>query len=808
MNTWNDLRYSARTLLREPGFAAAAILSVALGVGANTAIFSIVNGVLLRPLPYAEPDRLVALREVVPALAQTYPTLPVSARHLVEWRQRTSSFERLSAMEPDSVTLTGGSGPEQLDAMRVSADMFRTLGVQAVVGRTFLDGEDQEGKSDVAVLAYSLWRRRFHSDPGIVGRTIHLNSRAVIVAGVLPAWFQFPSLQVMEAGKTNAARPEVFRPAVFGKNELAQLMGMLNYNVVARLKRGVSAERARAELNVIAGQLVKMSGEKMELRATVTPLLDSMAGQSRRGLLVLLGAVGSVLLIVCVNLANLMLARGERHGRDAAIRTALGASPARLMRQGLTQALLIAVLGGALGVGVAAAGLGALVGSAPADIPRLEEVHLDLRVLLFALGITTLAGLLFGLAPAWRAARTDPQTALKAGGRTVTGGAGGLRLRNILVAAEVGLSAVLLVTAALLMTSFFRVMAADKGFQAPAVLAAEVQVPWAKYSQDEQRNQFHRRLLERLAAEPGVLSAGIGTQLPLRGEAWVDNIALPGDGGPSWKRTTANVRFISPDYLRTMGIPLRAGRPFRDNDPKNATILSEGLARLLWHGQDAVGRQVMDGDTAREVIGVAGDVRTEPNKPAVATVYRPYWDWAPARVSLVARAAGDPRSIMGAMRAAVRSVDPDVPLAQVRTMNEVLEESVAGRRFQMLLAATFAVTALLLAALGIYGVVSYSVARRINEMGIRIALGAQAHDVYGMVLRQAMTPVALGLVAGLAAALAAGRVLNSLLYEVTPGDPAVIGGVALLLATVGLAACFVPGRRAVSADPVVALRHE
>jgi len=808
MSTRNDLRYSLRALRREPGFAVAAILTVALGVGANTAVFSIVNGVLLRPLPYAQPERLVALREVVPAMVQTYPTLPVSARHLVEWRTRATSFERLSAMEPGTVTLTNGGEPEQLDSMRVSADMFRTLGVQAALGRTFLDGEDQEGRNDVAVLSDSLWRRRFHADPGIAGRVIHLDSRAVTVAGVLPAWFQFPSLEMMEAGKSNAARPEVFVPKVFQKDELAELMGMFNYNVVGRLKPGVPVARARAELDVIEAQLVKQSGEKMELRTAAAPLLDSMTGKSRRGLLVLLAAVGSVLLIVCVNLANLMLARAERQGHEAAIRTALGATPGRLMRQGLTQALLIAFLGGALGVGVAWAGLGALVASAPADIPRLEDVHLDLRVLAFALGITTLAGLLFGLAPAWHAARTDPQSALKGGGRTATSGSGTLRLRSALVAAEVGLSAVLLVTGALLTTSFLRVLRADKGFRAPAVLAAEVQIPWLKYSQDEQRSQFHRRVVERLAAAPGVLSAGVSTQLPLQGETWIDVVSLPGDTHPDWEKTSTNVRFISPDYLRTMGIPLRAGRPFNDNDPKTVVIVSERIAHLLWHGQDPVGRKIMDGDQAREVVGVAVDVRADPDKPAVATIYRPYWDWAPRQVRLVARAAGDPRSIMGAMRAAVRSMDPDVPLAEVRTMQEVLEQSVAERRFQTLLASAFAATALLLAGLGIYGVVSYSVARRTNEMGIRIALGAQAGDVYRLVLRQAMTPVALGLVAGLAGAMAAGRVLASLLYEVLPNDPAAIGTAALLLAAVGLAASFTPARRALRADPVAALRQE
>src|ERR1700690_1378668 len=807
MSIWNDVRHSFRALGREPGFAAAAILTVSLGVGANTAIFSIVNGVLLRPLPYAAPDRLVALREVVPAFAKMYPPLPVCVHHFVEWRARTKSFERLSVMDPTTTTLGDGQA-EQLDAMRVSADIFRTLGVQAALGRTFVDGEDQEGHNGVAVLTDSLWRRRFHADPRIVGQPIHLDGRAVTVAGILPAWFEFPSLQIMENAKSTTARPEVFLPAVFRKDELETLMGMFNYNVIARLKPGVPVERARAELDVMAAQLVKESGEKLELRAAVTPLLDSLTGRSRRGLLVLLGAVGSVLLIVCVNLANLMLARAERQGREAAIRTALGASPARLLRQAFTQALVIAMLGGALGVGVASAALGALVRSAPADIPRLAEVHLDLRVLLFALGITTLAGLLFGLAPAWHSARTDPQTALKGSGRTLTSGSGGLRLRSALVAAEVGLSGVLLVTGALLMTSFLRIIRAEKGFRAPAVLSAQVQIPRAKYTDDAQSNQFFRRLLASLAAKPGVLSAGIATQLPLEGETWIDNVSLPGDQRPGWQQPTTNVRFISPDYLRTMGIPLRAGRPFNDNDPTSAVIVSESLASVLWPGQDPLGRKLMDGEKEREVIGVAGDVRAEPHKAAVATLYRTYWDWAPRRVRVVVRAAGDPRSVVGALRAALRGVDSEVPLAEIRTMREVLEQSVAERRFQMLLAAAFAASALLLTSLGIYGVVSYSVARRTNEIGIRIALGAQTGDVYRLVLRQAMTPVLAGLAAGLAGAVAAGTLLASLLYEVRPNDPATIAAVAVVLAAVGLLASFTAARRALRADPVAALRQE
>ena len=808
MTTWNDLRYAARTFGRERGFAAVATLTVAFGIGAVTAIFSIVNGVLLRPLPYSQPDRLVALREVIPAIAQRYPTLPVSARHFVEWRHRLHSFERLSVTDSSTATLTSSADPEQLDIMRVSADLFRTLGIRAAAGRTFADGEDQEGKDGVAILSYSLWQRRFHGDSAVVGATIRLDGVPRTVVGVLPAWAQCPNLGVLATGNSNTTRADVYIPLAFSKQELGQLMGQFNYNVIARLKAGVTIAAATAELNVVAADLVKLSGENLELRGWAAPLLDSMVGQSRRGLVMLLAAVGTVLLIVCVNLANLMLARGERHARESAIRTALGAGSRRLMRQALTQALLIAFLGGALGVGIAAGSLGALVRSAPADIPRLEEVRLDARVLVFALAVTTLAGLLFGLAPAWRAARVDPQSELKSGGRTGTGSGGALRLRNGLVTAEVGLSTVLLVTAALLMSSFLRVMRGDKGFQAPAVLAAHVQIPRAKYQEPAQRDEFYRRALDRLASQPGVLSAAIITALPLEGEMWVDDISVPGDTRSDWQKTTTNVRFISPDYFRAMGIPLRSGRPFHDNDKRNVAVVSEGLAHQLWPGQEAVGRQVIDGGTAREVIAVAGDVRAEPDKPPVSMVYRPYWDWSPARVILVARAAGDPYSIAGAMRAAIRGVDPDVPLADIRTMQEVLGQSVAQRAFQMRLAGAFAATALLLTALGIYGVVSYSVARRTNEIGIRMALGARAHQLYGMVVRQAMTPVVLGLLAGITGAFAAGRVLAGLLYQVSPRDPEILTAAVLVLGMVGIVASFLPAARAARMHPLDALRDE
>lgn len=809
MNISNDLRHACRSLIREPGFTAVAVLTVAIGIGANTAIFSIVNGVLLRPLPFSNPERLVVLREVIPAFAQTYPTLPASAWHFTQWQQRAKSLEGVAAIQTGSVALTGSGEPERIDSMRVSSRMFDVLGVSPALGRAFLPGEDQVGKQPVAILSDGLWRRRFHADTAILGRTIELDSRPFTVVGVLPQRFQFPNLSLMELGKVEAGAAQIFVPLAFNREELGVLMGRFNYDVVARLKGGVRPDQATAELNVIAKQLVQASGEKVELQARVSPLLDSMVGASRRGLVMLMGAVGAVLLIVCVNLANLMLVRAERKTRESAIRAALGASRRQILRQALAPMLLIALAGGALGIALAASGLDVLVKSAPPDIPRLNEVQLDGRVILFALGISTLTGLLFGLAPAWRIARADLQGALKSSGRTATAGAAGLRLRSALVTAEVGLSALLLVLAALLMTSFFRMMRAEKGFRAPSVLSADVQIPLAKYSKPEQCAQFHQRLLAQLAGQPGVLSSAVVSALPLEGEIWIDTVSAPGDPRSDWEKPTANIRFMSQDYFLTMGIPLRAGRTFNESDRgRDVVVVSERLAETLWHGQSALGRQIVDGDKSREVIGVAGDVRVAPNKPPVSMVYRPYWDWPSRRMLLVARTAGDPLSIAGGMRAALKNVDSDVPLTRIRTMQEVLANSAAQQRFQMLLAALFAATALLLASLGIYGVVSYSVARRTNEVGIRMALGARTGNVYGMVLRQAMIPVVLGLTAGLAGSIAAGRVIAQLLYEVSPRDPAVLAGVALLLSLVGLAACTVPARRATRVDPLEALRCE
>lgn len=810
MDILRDVRHAARSLLREPAFAAISVLTLAIGIGGNTAIFSIVNGVLLRPLEYRDPDRLVYPREILSAVAHVYPTLPVSARHFVEWQQRSKSFESLAIEEVLSANLTGMGEAERIDTARVTPCYFDTLGVKPAMGRGFVTGEDIDGRHQVAVISDALWRRRLGADPRILGKTVSLDGVSYVVVGVLPAGFRFPAIPSTIGGANAAVQPEIYRPRVYAEHELKELMGMFNHDVIARLKPGVTIEKAQAELNVIAAQLMKLSGEKTELRAAIVPLHDAMSRSASRGLLVLLGAVGAVLLIVCLNLASLGLARAERRSREAAIRTALGASRGRLIRPALAESLVVALAGGTLGVAAAAAGLKALLRTAPRDLPRLDSVQLDLRVLLFALAVTAVTGVLVGLLPAWRAARELPQNALRSGGRTASGAAGAARLRSGLVAIEAGVGLMLLVTAAVMAASFMRLMRTDKGFQAPTVLVTDISIPTSKYSKDDQRAAFYERLLPSLASQPGVVSAAISTLLPLQGETWVDTASVPGDGRPDIEKPAVNVRFVSADYLRTMGIPLLSGRTFSDADRKRkVTIISERLAKTLWPGQDPVGRKLArNPNDYFEVIGVAGDIRVEAHKQPVAMMYRGYWEWPPRSVTVIARASGEPWSAAGALRAAVRAADSEVALGPMHTMQEILEGSVATRRFQMRLAIVFAATALLLAALGIYGVVSHSVARRTNEMGIRIAMGAQAWDVTRMVVRQGMIPVALGVAAGIAGSLAAGRVLASLLYEVSPRDPVVIGGVAVVLLAVAAAACYLPARRATRVDPLTALRYE
>ena len=809
-----DIRQAWRGFRQNPGFTAVALLTLALGIGANTAIFSLVNGVLLKPLAFREPGQLVVLREIIPQMSRLYPTLPVNAGHFDDWRRHCRSFASMAVLDSRSLNLTGAGPAEKLSVVPASASLFGMLGVQPRLGRAFLAEEDQPGHDHVVILTDALWRRLFHADAGIVGRRILLDDEPYVVAGVLGPEFQMPLHLEQGSMPGLPNRIDLFKPIALSKEDLEE-QGDFDYTVIARLRPGVTLSQALAELNVEQAAIAKGVHEfQVELRASVLPLRDVVIGPARRGLLLMLAAVGAVLLIVCVNLANLALARATARARESAIRTALGASRGRVMRQVLTENLLLALVGGTLGVGVAAAGLRMLVISAPVDLPRLSEVSLDARVLLFALAIAAASGLLFGLLPAWRSARVDPQEALQAGAtRSTTEARGGMHLRELLVMAEVGLGTVLLVTAGLLIHSFARLLSVDKGFETQRQLTAQLTLPAARYQEGPKREQFYNAVLGKLRAQPGVRSAGLISVLPLDGESWVDAITKPGDNRPIAERPMSDYRSVSADYFAAMGIPLLSGRPIENRDQgRPVAVISEKVARALWPGENALGRKFhrdSPDEKPFEVIGIARDVpETALEKAPALMVYVPLWYRSRDTASVVVRTAGDPRAEEASLRAVVRSVDPEVPVSQVRTMEQVMDESVGARRFQMILVGLFAGTALLLAAIGIYGVLAWSITRRTGEIGVRVALGATPRDLIGMVLRQGLRPVAIGLMGGMVGAILMGGLLRSLLFGVSIADPLTMVGVCVALLASAALACLIPARRAMRVDPMKALRFE
>lgn len=798
-----DLRYAFRGISKNPGFAAVAILSLGIGIGANTAIFSLVNGVLLQPLAYKEPQRLFAVRELLPHLFGRNP-IPVNPLHAREWARQCPSIEQVALMRANRADLAAGGEPASIPGADVPHNLFSVFGVEPILGRTFLPEEEQEGNNRVVILSESLWRSRFHADPSLVGRSILIDRQNFQVVGIVPAWFRLPF------GVTSASnvRFEIFRPLVLSRREQSRLMGNFNYAAVVRLRRGATAEQALAEINVVQARFPVLAGSTEDLKATLTPVHDFVTGRARLGLWMLACAVGAVLLIVCINLANLLLSRIASRSREAAIRTALGAGRGRQFRMALAESLLLAVCGGALGTLLASWSVRLLVAATTLDIPRLEEVRVDSGVLVFAFCLTLLTGLVFGALPAWRLTRSDPQEALRAGSHTVTEGRRGLRLREGLIGLEVGLSAALLIVAGLLAGSLTRLLEVDKGFDASQVLTTDIGLSGDLYAEPANREKFFDRLLAKVGAIPGVQSCGFVTALPTRGETWTDPIYLEGEGS---RRHPVNNRYASPGYFRAMNIAILQGRVFEESDRgRHVAVLSAKAAKLLWPGDpNPVGRRFMgEDDKPKTLVGVVGEVRAMLHSEAPPTAYYPYWQRVPGGVALVVRTSADPGAAAGALRAALRSEDPQLPIRAIRTMEEVVDLSVTQRRFQLTLMVAFAGSALLVAALGIYGVVSYSVARRRNEMGIRMALGAQPSRLLGLVIRQGMTPVVLGLAAGIAVALFLGRAIRGLLFEVQPADPLTIAGVTFVLLLAGLLACLIPARRAAGTDAIAALRFE
>jgi putative ABC transport system permease protein len=803
-----DLRYAFRGIRKNTGFAVVAILSLTIGIGANSAIFSVVNAVLLRPLPFNDPHRIFAVREIVPQISGQN-SIPVNPLHAREWATQCPSLEHVALMRGTRVQIAAGGEPASILGAQVPHNLFVLFGVKPILGRTFLAEEEQEGSDRVVILSESVWRSRFNADRSLIGKSILLNDQNHQVVGVVPAWFRLPYSGGLEATALNV-RFEFFLPLVLGQDQFRP-MGNFNYGAVIRLKYGAAVEQALAEINVVQARFPPQAGAKIDLKATLIPIHELVAGRARLGLWMLAGSVGAVLLIVCINLANLLLSRIASRRREAAIRTALGASRGRQFRLVLTESLLLAVSGGALGILFASWLLQFLLAATTLDIPRLEEVRLDSRVLMFSFCLTVLTGFLFGALPAWRLTRSDPQEVLRAGSHTVTEGRGGLRLRQVLISLEVGLSAALLIVAGLLTISLTRLLQVDKGFDAHQVITVDIRLSGNLYSEPAARERFFDRVLAKVGTIPGVQASGFVTALPTRGETWIDPIYLEGDTRPGLERPLVNNRYASPGYFRAMNIGIRQGRAFKESDRgRGVAVLSEKATKLLWPGEpNPVGRRFIgEDDKPQTLVGVVDDVRASLHSDPPPTAYYPYWQRVPGGVHLVVRTSAESGAAASALRATLRREDAQLPIPPIRTMEEVVDLSVAQRKFQLILVIVFAASALLVASLGIYGVVSYSVARRRHEIGIRMALGAQRSRLLGLVIRQGMSPVVIGLAAGIAVAFLAGRAFRGLLFGVQPADPPTIVGVAVVLLAVGLLACLIPARRAASTDAIAAIHFE
>jgi predicted permease len=800
-----DLRHGLRGMARSPAFTLVAVLTLALGIGANTAIFSVVNGVLLRPLPYADPDRLYWVTIDRREIGNRFT---LSVADFLIMRERAQSFERLAAVRGERLNLTGGAEPERVAGMWVTADFFAALGARPAIGRTFLTHEDRPDSHPVAVVSHALWQRHLGSDPNAHGRTLRLNDKTYTVIGVMPPDFNFiapvevwPVLQL--------SRPERRPP--------------FTLRLVGRLKPGASRQQLEAEFAAVQAEVEREypDAQKAIWGFAAEPLKHFLTGNVRLALLALLVAVGFVLLIATANVANLLLARASAREREMAIRAALGASRRRIVRQLLTESLLLAAAGGALGLLLAVWGLDLLVALGPANFPRLREVGIDRGVLGFTAAVSLTSGLFFGLVPALQTARADLNESLKEGGRGSTEARGRQRLRALLVVSQTALALMLLVGAGLMLRSFARLQRVDPGFNPEGVLAVPLTLPLTKYADDKKRVTLYREIVERVRALPGVRTASVGISVPPAGGGQVEYFEVEGHPIPAGQNyPLAEEVMIGPDYLRTLGIPLHSGRHFADGDDAEAppvAIVNETMARRYFPAGSALGRRIRAGGFGPEdpwitIVGVAGDVKFAGlDAETSPTIYLPVGQqlWWRTPMYLVLRAEGaDASALTASVRGEVQSADRDLPVANVKTGAQLVHETVGQPRFRTLLITIFAAVALLLAAVGIYGVISYSVSRRTHEIGVRMALGAGARDVLRLVISQGMRPALLGMALGLAGAFALTRLMEGLLFGVEATDSATFAATAALFALVALAACCVPAWRALKVDPVIALRCE
>jgi predicted permease len=807
-----DVRYGARVLAKHRAFTAVAVLTLALGIGANTAIFSVVNELLLHPLPYPDSDRLVMVWEKT---SQGMPQNPTSRNNFRAWRERSNAFAGMAAFSDQRLSLTGGGEPEEVPVQFATPELFRVLGVEPVLGRGMTQDDALPGSPDVAVLSHGFWQRRLGSDPKVIGRPIRLNGMPYTVIGVLPKGFEWHLQKKSSTGRpaeiwTILPMPTEGQAAQFGRF----------LSVVARLKPGASLDAAKAEMKAIAARL-EIEDPEHDKGSTVEvlPLREQFVGNVRPALMILLGAVGFVLLIACANVANLLLSRAAAREKEIVLRMALGARRIRVVRQLLTESLLLAVLGSLLGLAFAWWGLRALVAISPRDLVNLHGVGLDLPVLALTLIASLATGLLFGLAPALEATRLNLSDALKEGGKGAAGqDARSQRLRGALVIAEVALALVLLAGAGLLVKSFVRLQEIDTGFDAENVLTLVMRLPDGKYTEDRQIVDFFREATERIRTLPGVRDAGAVNFLPLYGgPGSATDFTVEGrPEAPPGQAPGTSVRVADPGYFGAMGIPLLRGRNFTDVEAREArhvVLISAAMARQHFPGENPIGKRIFvemfEKPVATEIIGVVGDVRYDSLvDEAQPAVYFPHPELTYSFMTLVIRTDGDPADMAPAVRRELRAIDPDQPVSDVRTMTQVMSDTVGRPRFNTLLLGLFAAMATLLAAVGIFGVMNYSVTLRTREIGLRMALGAPQSQVLKLILKQGLVLTLIGIAVGLIGALTLTRVLSGLLFGVGSTDPATFTAIVLLLTFVSMIACYIPARRATRVDPLIALKYD
>jgi putative ABC transport system permease protein len=799
-----DIRYASRMLIRRPTFTVIAVVTLALGIGANTAIFSVVNAVLLNPLPYEQPSELFLLWLQHPSTNQFQQ--PVSFPDFTDWQSQSQSFERVVGTRTVSVNLTDGDEPERVNGARVSADFLSTFRISPLAGRDFLDSENRPGGAPVAMLGYTLWQQRYGGDASLVGRTVSIDSTSYTIVGVLPKGFCYPTRDT-----------QIYVPLIQGKNETAR--GSRFLRVTARLRPGVSIREAQAEMDTIAARIAEQNPDSnAEAGVQVIPLHEEVVGQIRPALMILFGAAACVLLIACANVANLLLARASARRAELAVRTALGASRSRLIRQLLTESVLLSFVGGLLGLLIALWGVPTLTSISASSIPRVEEVSVSFKALMFTLLISIATGVLFGIAPALQSSTRGLSENLKEGRRGATGGATQQRILNLLVAAEVALAVVLLAGAGLMVRSFVSISGVSSGFNPKGVLTIGIGLTQPVYADIQQQSRFYERLADKVSAIPGVESTAGINRVPLLGFNASTSFTFQHKPVQQGNEPTADCRVATPNYFKAIGIPLLQGREFTERDTKDApfvAVINRAMAEQFLPGEDPIGKRIQiypNPPLWREVVGVCGDVKLlgldATTNPAiyVPATQNPY-SGAMRSSFLVVRTTADPNGVVAAIRGVMKTVDPGVPVAQVRMLEDIVSDSVAPQRLNMWLLVSFACLAALLAAVGIYGVMAYSVSQRTHEIGVRMALGAGSRDMLYMVLFDGAKVTAAGMAAGLAAAFALTRVMSTLLYKVSAADPITYAGISVLIVGVSLLASYIPARKASRVDPMVALRY-